>query len=62
MEVGLTSYRMENYDEDKNEEAVCLQLDLVDEIHVTAEQRLARYQNIMAKHYNSNVRHRNFQV
>ena len=53
---------MENYDEDKNEEAMCLQLDLVDEIHVTTKQRLARYQNIMAKHYNSNVRHRNFQV
>ena len=27
-----------------------------------AEQRLARYQNLMAKHYNSNVRHRDFQV
>ena len=23
-EVGLTSYRVENYDEDKNEEAMCL--------------------------------------
>ena len=27
-----------------------------------AEQRLARYQNLMAKNYNSKVRHRNFQV
>ena len=26
------------------------------------EQRLARYQNLMAKHYNSRVRHRDFQV
>ena len=61
-EVGLTSYRVENYDEDKNEEAMHLQLDLVDEVRVTAEQRLARYQNLMAKYYNSNVRHRDFQV
>ena len=39
-----------------------LQLDLVDEVRVTTEQRLARYQDLMAKHYNSRVRHRDFQV
>ena len=39
-----------------------LQLDLVDEIRAAAEQRLARYQDRMAKHYNSRVRHRDFQV
>ena len=62
MEVGLTSYRVENYNEDKNEEAMRLQLDLVDEVLAIAEQRLARYLNLMAKHYNSNVRHMDFQV
>ena len=61
-EVGLTSYRVESYDEDKNKEAMHLQLDLVDEVRATAEQRLARYQNLIAKHNNSNVRHRDFQV
>ena len=59
-EVGLTSYRVESYSEDKNEEAMRLQLDLVDEVRATAEQRLVRYQNLMSKHYNSNVRHRDF--
>ena len=58
-EVGLTSYRVKNYNED-NEEALCLQLDLVDEVQATAEQRLARYQNLMAKYYNSNVRRKDF--
>ena len=53
---------MENYDKDKNEEAMCLQLDLVDEVRATTEQRLAQYQNLMVKHYNSNVRHRDFRV
>ena len=56
---------MENNNEDKNrenEEALCLQLDLVDEVRAIVEQKLARYQNLMAKHYNSNVRHRDFQV
>ena len=53
---------MENYAEDKNEEAIRLQLYLVDKVHMIVEQRLARYQNLMEKHYNSNVRHRDFQV
>ena len=48
--------------EDKNEEAMCLQLDLVDEARATTEQRLARYQNLMSKYYNSKVRHRDFQI
>ena len=39
-----------------------LQLDLLDEVRATIEQRLARYQDHMAKHYNSRVRHRDFQV
>ena len=39
-----------------------LQLDLVDEVRTMAEQRLARYQNLMAKHYNSKVKHKDFQV
>ena len=54
-EVGLTNYRIHNHDESKNDEAMRLQLDLVDEVRATAEQRLARYQNRMAKHYNSRV-------
>ena len=39
-----------------------LQLDLVDEARATAEQKLARYQNLMSKHYNIEVRHRDFQI
>ena len=61
-EVGLTNYRVQNYMEDKNEETMRLQLDLVDEAQATAEQRLAGYQNLMSKHYNAKVRHRDFQI
>ena len=60
--MGLTSYQVESYNEDKNKEAMHLQLDLVDEVRAAAEQRLARYQNLMVKHYNTKVRHRDFQV
>ena len=40
-EVGLTSYRVDNHDERKNDEAMHLQLDLFDEVRATAKQRLA---------------------
>ena len=53
--VGLTSYRVHNHDESKNDEAIRLQLDLVDEIMAMAEQMLTWYQDRMAKHYNSRV-------
>ena len=61
-EVELTSYKVDNHDEWRNNEAMRLQLDLLDEVRATAEQRLALYQNLMAKHYNSRVKHMDFQV
>ena len=36
-EVGLTRYRVDNHDERKNDEAMCLQLDLVDEVKAIVE-------------------------
>ena len=36
-EVGLTSYRVDSHDERKNDEAMRLQLDLVDEVRTTVE-------------------------
>ena len=53
---------MGNHDERKNDKAMRLQLDLLDEVKETAEQRLARYLDLVAKHYNSWVRHRDFKV
>ena len=60
--VGLTSYRVDNYDEMRNNNVMRLQLDLIDEVRMTIEQRLTRYQDLMAKHYNSKVRHKDFKV
>ena len=54
-EIGLTSYKVDNHDEGRNDEAILLQLDLVDEVRATAEQRLTWYQDCMEKHYNSRV-------
>ena len=54
-EVGLTSYRVHNHDESRNDETMRLQLDLLDEVRSAAEQRIARYQDRMARQYNSRV-------
>ena len=35
--IGLTSYRVHNHDEGRNDEAIHLQLDLVDEVRATVE-------------------------
>ena len=35
--VGLTSYRVGNHNESRNDEDMCLQLDLVNEVRATAE-------------------------
>ena len=53
---------MENYNKDENEKDMRLQLDLVNEVKTATEQRLAHYQNLIAKHYNSSVRYRDFRV
>ena len=36
-EIGLTNYRVQSYTDDKNEETMRLQLDLVDEVRAIAE-------------------------
>ena len=41
VEVGLISYRVDNHDKWRNDEAMRLQLDLPDEVRAIAEQRLA---------------------
>ena len=61
-EIGLTSYRVDNHNEVRNDEAIHLQLNLIDEVRAIAEQRLTWYQDRMAKHYNSRVRHKDFKV
>ena len=53
VEVEFTSYRVDNYDERKNDEVMRLQLNLLDKARGTTKQRLVWYQDLMAKHYNS---------
>ena len=61
-EVGLTNHRVYHHDEGRNKEGMHLQLDLLNEVRTTTEQRMACYQDLIAKHYNTKVRPRYFQV
>jgi len=49
-EVGLTSYLISHHNEERNEEEMHLQLNLLDEVNAMAEQWIAHYQDLMAKH------------
>uniref|UniRef100_A0A2N9FJ88 Uncharacterized protein n=1 Tax=Fagus sylvatica TaxID=28930 RepID=A0A2N9FJ88_FAGSY len=53
VEIGLTTFRTSTHDEQENEEQLRLNLDLIDEVRETAETRVKRYQERMARHYNS---------
>uniref|UniRef100_A0A2N9HNT3 Uncharacterized protein n=1 Tax=Fagus sylvatica TaxID=28930 RepID=A0A2N9HNT3_FAGSY len=62
VEIGLTTLRTSVYDEQRNEEQLRLNLDLIDEVRETAETRMKRYQEKMARHYNSRVKPRQLSV
>ena len=40
-EVGLTSLRVDHYNEESNGKELCINLDLLDEVRIGVEQRLA---------------------
>jgi hypothetical protein len=62
VEIGLTTFRTSTYDDHQNEEQLRLNLDLIDEVRETAEARMKRYQEKMARHYNSKVKPRQLSV
>uniref|UniRef100_A0A2N9GFI7 Uncharacterized protein n=1 Tax=Fagus sylvatica TaxID=28930 RepID=A0A2N9GFI7_FAGSY len=62
VEIGLTTLRTSTYDDQQNEEQLRLNLDLIDEVRETAEARMKRYQEKMARHYNSKVKPRQLSV
>nr|XP_023903529.1 uncharacterized protein LOC112015361 [Quercus suber] len=61
-EVHMASHRVATYQDEDNEEQLRLDLDLIDEVRTDAEQRMARYKNLMARRYDAMVRPRRFNV
>jgi hypothetical protein len=62
VEIGLTTLRTSAYSDQQNEEQLRLNLNLVDEVRETAEARMKRYQEKMARHYNSKVKLRQLSI
>uniref|UniRef100_A0A2N9FUY8 Uncharacterized protein n=1 Tax=Fagus sylvatica TaxID=28930 RepID=A0A2N9FUY8_FAGSY len=62
VEIGLTTWRTNNYDEESNDAQLRSNLDLVDEVRDQAEARTRVYQQRMARYYDRRVKHREFKV
>ena len=61
-EVHMANHRMIKYEEEDNEEQLLLNLDLIDEVQMDAEQRTARYKNLMARQYDAMAKPRRFNI
>ena len=61
-EVHMASHRVKEYQAEENEVQLCLNLDLIDEVRMDAEQKTARYKNLMARQYDAMVKPRRFNI
>ena len=57
-EVHMANHRMTMYQDKDNEEQLCLNLDLIDEVRTDVDERMARYKNLMARQYYAMVKPR----
>ena len=62
VEVHMTSYRVRKYQAEENEEQLRLNLNLMDEVRMDAEQRTTRYKNLMSRQYDAMVKPRRFKI
>ena len=61
-EVHMTNHRGMKYQDEDNEDQLRLNLDLIDEVRMDAEHRIARYKNLMARQYDAMVKPRRFNI
>ena len=61
-EVHMANHRVMKYQDEENKEQLHLNVDLIDEVWMDAEQRIARYKNLMAKQYDAMVKPRRFNI
>ena len=61
-EVHMANHRVITYQDKDNEEQLCLNLDLIDEVRTDAEHRTASYKNLMARQYGAMVKPRRFNI
>ena len=61
-EVHTVNHRIMKYQDKDNEEQLRLNLDLIGEVRMDAEQRTARYKNLRARQYNAMIKPRRFNI
>ena len=60
MEVGLTSFWVKTYEDQKNQQELNSNLDLIDEVREEAMKWMAKHKEAMARYYNRKVKVRRF--
>ena len=55
-EVHMANHRVIMYQDKDNEEQLCLNLDLIDEVRTDIDERTTRYKNLMARQYDAMVK------
>ena len=61
-EVHMANHRVTMYQDKDNEEQLHLNLDLIDEVRTDAEERTARYKNLIARQHDAMVKLRWFNI
>ena len=61
-EVHMANHRVMMYQDKDNKEQLHLSLDLIDEVRIDADERTARYKNLMARQYDAMVKSRRFNL
>ena len=62
MEMGLTSFRVKTYEDQKNQQEINDNLDLIDEVREKAMKQMAKHKEAMARYYNRKVKVRMFNI
>ena len=62
VEVGLTSFRVKTYEDQKNEQELNNNLDLINEVRKEVIKRMAKHKEEMARYYNRKVKVRRFNM
>ena len=58
--MGLTSFRVKTYEDQKNQQELNNSLYLIDEVREEAMKRMVKHKEAMAKYYNRKVKVRRF--
>ena len=61
-EMHMANHRVTMYQDKDNEEQLCLNLDLIDEVKTDADERTARYKNLIAREHDAMVKPRRFNI